>query len=79
MRGELILDLESLKNLREELKKKNKGKRGPHYQIAGSYTLFLAAVRRQDGGLRSVFNGPVSRTYTVAGGKAGVLRFQSLF
>jgi len=35
-RGELILDLESLKNHREELKKMNKGKVGPHYRIADS-------------------------------------------
>jgi hypothetical protein len=44
-RGELILDLESLKNHQEELKKMNKGKVGHHYQIADSYIQLLAAVR----------------------------------
>jgi hypothetical protein len=44
-RGELILDIESLKNHREELKKMNKGKRGPNYRIADSYIQLLSAVR----------------------------------
>ena len=44
-RGELILDLESLKNHRKELKKMNKGKPGPHFKLANSYIQLLAAVR----------------------------------
>ena len=44
-RGELILDLKSLKNHRKELKTMNKGKRGPHYRLANIYIQLLAAVR----------------------------------
>ena len=44
-RGELILDLKSLKNHRKELKTMNKGKRGPHYRLANTYIQLLAAVR----------------------------------
>ena len=44
-RGELILDLESLKNHGKELKKMNKGKPGPHFKLANSYMQLLAAVR----------------------------------
>jgi hypothetical protein len=44
-RGELILDLNSLKDHRQELKKMKKGKRGRSYQIANSYIQLLAAVR----------------------------------
>jgi IS5 family transposase len=44
-RGELILDLESLKNHRQELKNMNKGRPGPRYKLANSYVQLLAAVR----------------------------------
>ena len=44
-RGELILNLESLKNNRQELENMNKGKRGPHYRIADTYVQLLAAIR----------------------------------
>ena len=44
-RGELILDIESLKDHRQELKKMNKGKRGRSYRIANSYVQLLAVVR----------------------------------
>ena len=44
-RGELILDLESLKNHRQELEKMNKDKRGRSYRIADTYIQLLAAVR----------------------------------
>ena len=44
-RGELILDLTHLENHKEELKTRNKGKRGPHYRLANSYVELLAAVR----------------------------------
>jgi len=44
-RGELILDLSSLKNHEEELKTMNKGKRGPHFKLPNSYVKLLSAVR----------------------------------
>jgi hypothetical protein len=44
-RGELILDLESLKNHRQELKNMNKGRSGPRYKLANSYVQLLAAIR----------------------------------
>jgi hypothetical protein len=44
-RGELILDIESLKNHRQELKKMDKGKPGRSYRIAYTYVQLLAAVR----------------------------------
>jgi len=44
-RGELILDIESLKDHRQELKKMNKGKRGRSYRIANTYVQLLAVVR----------------------------------
>jgi len=44
-RGELILDTESLKNHRQELKKMNEGRPGPRYKLANSYVKLLAAVR----------------------------------
>ena len=36
-RGELILDLESLKNHEKELKNMNEGRPGPRYKLAASY------------------------------------------
>jgi len=44
-RGELIIDTESLKNHRKELKKMNEGRPGPRYKLANSYMELLAAVR----------------------------------
>jgi len=47
-RGELILDLESLKNHEKELKNMNKGRPGPRYRLANSYIQLLAAIRYLD-------------------------------
>jgi hypothetical protein len=44
-RGELILDLESLKNHEKELQKMNEGRPGPRYKLANTYIKLLAAVR----------------------------------
>jgi len=44
-RGELILDLESLKNHEKELENMNEGRPGPRYKLADSYIQLLAAVR----------------------------------
>jgi len=44
-RGELILDIESLRNHEEELQKMNKGKPGRSYRIADSYIQLLAVIR----------------------------------
>jgi len=44
-RGELILDLESLKNHGKELENMNRGRPGPRYRLANSYIQLLAAVR----------------------------------
>jgi IS5 family transposase len=44
-RGELILDLESLRNHEKELETMNKGRPGPRYKLANSYINLLAAVR----------------------------------
>ena len=44
-RGELILDLESLKNHVKELENMNEGRPGPRYKLANSYIQLLAAVR----------------------------------
>ena len=44
-RGELILDLESLKNHEKELKNMNEGRPGPRYKLANSYIQLLAAIR----------------------------------
>jgi len=44
-RGELVLDLESLKNHGKELEEMNRGRPGPRYRIANSYVHLLAAVR----------------------------------
>ncbi len=44
-RGELILDLESLKNHEKELQKMNEGRPGPRYKLANTYIQLLAAVR----------------------------------
>jgi len=44
-RGELILDLESLRNHEKELETMNKGRPGPRYKLANSYIQLLAAVR----------------------------------
>ena len=44
-RGELILDLESLKNHEKELKNMNKGRPGPRYRLANSIIQLLAAIR----------------------------------
>ena len=44
-RGELILDLQTIKNHTKEVKKMNQGKPGPRYKLAHSYIRLLAAVR----------------------------------
>jgi len=44
-RGELILDLESLRNHEKELQKMNHGRPGPRYKLANTYMQLLAAVR----------------------------------
>ena len=44
-RGELILDLESLKNHGKELKNMNEGRPGPCYRLADSYIQLLATIR----------------------------------
>jgi len=44
-RGELILDLESLRNHQKELETMNKGRPGPRYKLANSYINLLAVVR----------------------------------
>ena len=44
-RGELILDLESLKNHEKELENMNEGRPGPRYRLAASYIQLLAAIR----------------------------------
>jgi len=43
-RGELILDLESLRNHEKELETMNKGRPGPRYKLANSYINLLAVV-----------------------------------
>ena len=43
-RGELILDLESLRNHEKELENMNEGKPGPRYKLAASYIQLLSAV-----------------------------------
>jgi hypothetical protein len=44
-RGELILDLESLKNHEKELENMNEGRPGPRYKLANSIIQLLAAIR----------------------------------
>ena len=44
-RGELILELTTLKNHQKELDKMNEGRPGPRYRISNSYIRLLAAVR----------------------------------
>jgi hypothetical protein len=44
-RGELILDLESLRNHGEELRKMNQGRPGPRYKLANTYIRLLSVVR----------------------------------
>jgi hypothetical protein len=44
-RGELILDLKTIRNHEKEVKKMNHGKPGPRYKISNSYITLLAAVR----------------------------------
>lgn len=44
-RGELILDLKSLRNHEKELETMNKGRPGPRYKLANSYINLLAAIR----------------------------------
>ena len=44
-RGELILDLESLKNHEKELENMNEGRPGPRYKLAASYIQLLSAIR----------------------------------
>ena len=44
-RGELILDLESLRNHEKELETMNNGRPGPRYKLANSYINLLATVR----------------------------------
>ena len=42
-RGELILDLKSIKNHRKELENMNEGRPGPRYKLADSYIQLLTA------------------------------------
>jgi len=44
-RGELILDLQTIKNHRKELQEMNQGRPGPRYTLANSYIRLLAAIR----------------------------------
>jgi hypothetical protein len=44
-RGELILDLESLKNHEKELENMNEGRPGPRYRLANSIIQLLSAIR----------------------------------
>ena len=44
-RGELILDLKTLRNHEKELQNMNEGRPGPRYKLANSYIQLLAAVR----------------------------------
>jgi IS5 family transposase len=44
-RGELILDLQTIRNHRKELEEMNQGRPGPRYTLANSYIRLLAAVR----------------------------------
>ena len=44
-RGELILDLESLKNHVKELENMNEGRPGPRYRLANSIIQLLSALR----------------------------------
>ena len=44
-RGELILDLQTIRNHRKELEEMNEGRLGPRYTLANSYIRLLAAVR----------------------------------
>ena len=43
--GELILDLQTIRNHRKELEEMNEGRPGPRYTLANSYIRLLAAVR----------------------------------
>jgi hypothetical protein len=44
-RGELILDLQTIKNHAKEIREMNDGKPGPRYKLSNSYIQLLAAVR----------------------------------
>jgi len=44
-RGELILDLESLRNHEKELENMNEDRPGPRYKLAASYIQLLSATR----------------------------------
>jgi len=44
-RGELILDLKTIRNHAEEVRKMNQGKPGPRYKLSNSYIRLLAAIR----------------------------------
>jgi hypothetical protein len=44
-RGELILDLQTLRNNRKEPQEMNEGRPGPRYTLSNSYIRLLAAVR----------------------------------
>jgi hypothetical protein len=44
-RGELILDLQTIRNHRKELQEMNQGRPGPRYTLANSYIRLLAAIR----------------------------------
>ncbi|HPC27526.1 MAG TPA: transposase [Candidatus Methanomethylicus sp.] len=44
-RGELILDLEFVRNYQTELDSMNRGKEGKPFRLTSSYDQFLAAVR----------------------------------
>jgi hypothetical protein len=43
--GMLIMDLDFLRNYRDELIRMNRKKRGRPYRIAESYVMFLAVIR----------------------------------
>jgi hypothetical protein len=44
-RGELILDLKTLRNHRKEIQTMNEGRPGPRYKLSNTYIQLLAAVR----------------------------------
>jgi hypothetical protein len=45
--GMLIMDLNFLRNYRDELIRMNRKKRGRPYRIAESYVMFLAVIRHR--------------------------------
>ena len=82
-RGELILDLEFLRNHEKELEKMNQGRPGPRYKLTHSYIAFLAAVRyiyglpyRQLEGFTNALHGlvPQAQTADYSGLRKRILR-----